>query len=48
VAAGATVEFDRFEGAEHFFVGCDDNEVRTIFERAMRFASTCVSTTNTR
>ncbi len=48
VAAGAMVEFDRFEGAEHFFVGCDDNEVRAIFERAMRFASACASTTNTR
>jgi acetyl esterase/lipase len=41
-AAGAPVEFDRFDGAEHFFEGCDDEEVRAIFERAMRFARTCV------
>jgi len=42
VAAGASVEFDRFEGAEHFFAGCDDSEVRALFERTMQFAQTCV------
>jgi acetyl esterase/lipase len=43
VSAGARVEFDRFEGAEHFFAGRKDNEVRAIFARAMRFATRCVS-----
>ena len=38
VAAGASVEFDRLEGAEHFFVGCDDAQIRAIFDRAMKFA----------
>ena len=28
VAAGAHVELDRFEGAEHFFAGCNDDEVQ--------------------
>ena len=41
VAAGAPVEFDRFEGAEHFFVGCTDEEVRALFARAMQFARAC-------
>jgi len=44
VDAGARVEFDRFEGAEHFFVGCTDDEVRAIFARAMQFARDCVAT----
>ncbi len=43
VAAGAPVELDRFEGAEHFFVGCSDDEVQAIFQRAMQFARDCVS-----
>ena len=42
VAAGARVKFDRFEGAEHFFVGCDEEQVRAIFARAMQFANDCV------
>jgi acetyl esterase/lipase len=42
-AAGAAVEFDRFEGAEHFFVGCDDTQVHEIFERSMQFARDCVA-----
>ena len=42
VAAGARVEFDRFEGADHFFVGCTDDEVRALFARAMQFARDCV------
>jgi acetyl esterase/lipase len=42
-AVGARVEFDRFEGAEHFFVGCSDDEVHALFERAMQFARNCVS-----
>ena len=42
VAAGARVEFDRFEGADHFFVGCTDDEVRALFARAMQFARNCV------
>lgn len=41
--AGGPVVLDRFEGAEHFFVGCDDATVRGIFERAMQFARDCVS-----
>jgi acetyl esterase/lipase len=41
-ATGASVEFDRFEGAEHFFVGCTDHEVRALFARAMQFARQCV------
>ena len=43
VAAGARVEIDRFEGADHFFVGCTDEEVRALFTRAMQFAQHCVS-----
>ena len=43
-AVGAPVTLERFEGAEHFFVGCDDATVRAIFERAVRFARDCVST----
>ena len=41
VAVGATVEFDRFEGADHFFVGCSDQEVQALFARAMQFARHC-------
>jgi acetyl esterase/lipase len=41
--AGARVELDRFEGAEHFFVGCDDTQVRALFARAMQFARSCVT-----
>jgi acetyl esterase/lipase len=41
-AAGAKVHLDRYEGAEHFFVGRDDSEVRAIFGRAMEFARRCV------
>lgn len=40
-AVGARVEFDRFEGAEHFFGGCTDDQVRAIFARAMEFARAC-------
>ena len=40
VAAGRRSSFDRFEGAEHFFVGCSDDEVRAIFQRAIQFAPT--------
>jgi acetyl esterase/lipase len=46
IAAGASVEFERFEGAEHFFVGCDDAQVYQIFERAMQFARDCVGATH--
>lgn len=43
VDADAHVEFDRLEGAEHFFVGCSDEQVRALFARAMQFARQCVS-----
>jgi acetyl esterase/lipase len=39
--AGAKVHLDRYEGAEHFFAGCDDDAVRGIFDKAMQFARAC-------
>jgi acetyl esterase/lipase len=41
--AGAAVDLERLEDAEHFFGGCDDVTVRGIFDRAMEFARTCVA-----
>jgi len=43
-ACGVDVTLETHEGAEHFFVGCDDNTVRGIFDRAMAFARGCVTT----
>lgn len=40
-AAGARVELDAVEGAEHFFGGADDETVERIFARAMDFARDC-------
>ena len=40
IAAGATSTLESFEGAEHFFAGCSDDEVGALFERAMAFART--------
>ena len=40
---GRGVTFETFDGAEHFFVGCDDDTVRGIFDQAMQFARRCVS-----
>jgi hypothetical protein len=39
-AVGAAVELDVIEGAGHFFEGRAD--VSAIFQRAVRFARTCV------
>jgi acetyl esterase/lipase len=41
--AGAAVELEKVEGADHFFGGSSDDEVQQIFERAMNFARRCVS-----
>ena len=43
IGAGGRVELEQFDGAEHFFGGCDDTTVRRIFARTMEFARTCVS-----
>jgi len=43
VACGARVELEPFDGAEHFFGGCDDATVRGLFARTMEFARACVS-----
>ena len=43
VEVGADVTLERYDGAEHFFGGCDDAQVRAIFEGAMQFARRCVS-----
>jgi acetyl esterase/lipase len=40
-AAGARVELDTVDGAEHFFGGADDPTVRTIFARLIEFARSC-------
>lgn len=42
VGAGATSTLEPFEGAEHFFGGCDDTTVVALFDRAMQFARSCV------
>lgn len=41
-AAGADSTLESFDGAEHFFGGCDDDTVVTLFDRAMAFARRCV------
>ena len=43
VAAGADAVLEPFDGAEHFFGGCDDATVLALFERAMTFANRCVT-----
>ena len=40
---GSTVELDAVDGAEHFFTGADDAQVRQIFDRAISFAVRCVT-----
>ena len=42
VAVGAPVDLEAVDGAEHFFQGCDDVDVKDIFERTMQFARRCV------
>lgn len=42
VAAGADSTLEPFDGAEHFFGGCDDETVVALFDRAMAFARACV------
>lgn len=42
-AAGASVELETIEGADHFFGGADDATVLSLFDRAMSFARTCTA-----
>jgi hypothetical protein len=42
-AAGAPIELEAVEGAEHFFGGVDDDAVRGIFARTIAFAQNCVA-----
>jgi acetyl esterase/lipase len=42
-SAGARVELDTVEGAEHFFGGADADTVERIFQRAMAFAKACTT-----
>jgi acetyl esterase/lipase len=43
VAAGARVELETVDGAEHFFGGAGDARVRALFARVIGFAQRCVS-----
>jgi acetyl esterase/lipase len=43
-SVGAPVTLESYEGAGHFFEGCDDAQVRDIFTRTMEFARRCVTT----
>ncbi len=42
-AVGARVELEGVDGAEHFFGGCDDATVRTLFDRLITFARSCTA-----
>lgn len=42
-AAGARVELDTVDGAEHFFEGAGTERVEQIFERTVEFARSCVA-----
>jgi acetyl esterase/lipase len=40
-AAGARVELETVDGADHFFAGADDATVRSLFQHAIDFAKAC-------
>ena len=42
-AAGATVELETIDGADHFFGGASDETVEQIFEHAMAFSRICTT-----
>jgi predicted esterase len=42
-AAGANVELETIDGADHFFGGADDDTVLSVFDHAMSFARACTT-----